>query len=363
MTRIAIFLTSLDGGGAERSMVNLMRGLVAQNVQVDLVLVKREGPYLRLVPPQVRIIDFDQPRLLMSLPDLVRYLRRERPEALLSSLEDTNVIAILARFLARVPTRVVVNVQNTVSQEHRYAASLKKRLAPQLARLFYPLADAIVPVSKGVAQDLTQLGLPAKQIVVVNNPVVTPELHDRAAEPLDHPWFVPGQPPVILAVGRLDRQKDFPTLIRAFAQVYQQVSARLLILGEGQDRPELESLVQSFNLTEAVSLPGFVDNPYAYMANAAVLVLSSLYEGLPTVLIEAMASGTAVVATDCPSGPVEILNHGQYGPLVKIGDVEGLAQAIVRTLQDPPNLKVIQERAAEFSVQRSVERYREVLGV
>ncbi|BAU62811.1 Glycosyl transferase, group 1 [Stanieria sp. NIES-3757] len=363
MAKLTVFLTSLDGGGAERSMVNLMNGLVRQGIPVDLILVKREGPFVPLVDPQINMIDFGGKRLLASIRDLVNYLKREQPKALLSSLEDTNVIAIAAKHLARVTTKVVVNVQNTVSQEFRYGTSLKKRLAPLMVRLFYPWSNAIVPVSQGVADDLIKLGLPPQLIKVIHNPVFTPEIAQKVNESVNHPWFAPDQPPVIVGVGRLDKQKDFPTLIRALALVRQQIPARLMILGEGSDRLSLEALIKQLNLTEAVALPGFVDNPYAYMAKAKVFVLSSLYEGLPTVLIEAMAGGTSVVATNCPSGPWEILAGGKYGKLVEIGDVEGIAQAIINTLRQPLDSHLLKQRAFEYSLEKSVEKYTRILQI
>jgi glycosyltransferase involved in cell wall biosynthesis len=212
---------------------------------------------------------------------------------------------------------------------------------PQLIRRFYPWANSIVAVSKGVADDLAQTaGLPRERIQVIYNPVVTPELREKAQTPLDHPWFKPGQPPVLLAVGRMSPQKDFPTLIRAFARVRQTRPAKLLILGEGKERPGLETLVRQLGLGQDVSLPGFVTNPYPYMARTSLFVLSSRWEGLPGVLIEALYCGAPIIATDCPSGPTEILADGRYGQLVPVGDVTALARAIETTLvsktPDPP---------------------------
>jgi glycosyltransferase involved in cell wall biosynthesis len=232
-----------------------------------------------------------------------------------------------------------------------------------LARWFYPWADAIVTVSQGSADDLVRLGLSSERIRVIYNPVVTPELFEKAKEPLEHDWFEPGSPPVILGVGRLEKQKDFPTLIRAFAQVRQQRPARLMILGEGQDRPALEALVQELGIEEDVALPGFVANPFAYMARAGVFVLSSLFEGLPTVLIEAIAVGTKVVSTDCESGPAEILENGLYGKLVPVGDSKGIAEAILSTLEEPANSEAQQRKTAEFSLEKAVAQYRQVLHV
>ena len=363
MSKLAIFLTYLRGGGVERVILNLARGFVEQGLSVDLVLVREEGEFLSLVPPEVRIVNLNGKRLISSIPALVRYLQQNKPVALLSAMQDINLVALWSRRLAGVSTRVVVSVHNTVSQESQNSAQLKRRFAPYLARLFYPWADAIVTVSQGSAEDLVRLGLSSERIRVIYNPVVTPEVFEKVAEPIDHPWFEPGSPPVILGVGRLAKQKDFPTLIRAFAQVRQHRPARLMILGEGQERPEIEALVQELGIGKDVDLPGFVANPYAYMASSAVFVLSSLFEGLPTVLIEAIAGGTKVVSTDCKSGPAEILSNGQYGKLVSVGDFNGIAEAILSSLEEPPNPEVLQRRAADFSLDKAVAQYRQVLQV
>nr|WP_275994100.1 glycosyltransferase [Argonema antarcticum] len=356
-------MVSLSGGGAERVMLYLARGFVEQGLNVDLVLVKKEGPYLSSIPPGVRVVDLGASRLLLSIPALIRYLQQNKPTALLSAMEDINVAALWARRIAGVSTRVVVTVHNTLSQESQNSIAIKKRLAPYLARLFYPWADAVVTVSKGSAEDLAQLGISSERLKVIYNPVVTPELAKKAVEPVEHPWFAPGATPVILAVGRLEKQKDFPTLIRAFALVKQQRPVRLMILGEGTERASLEALVRELGLGADVALPGFVDNPYAYMAKAAVFVLSSLYEGLPTVLIEAMAGGTPVVSTDCKSGPAEILENGRYGKLVPVGDIKSLADAIATTLDESPDKAALQGKAAEFSLEKAVTQYLQVLQV
>jgi glycosyltransferase involved in cell wall biosynthesis len=206
-------------------------------------------------------------------------------------------------------------------------------LLPLWARFFYRWADAVVAVSQGVADELVHyVRIPAEKVRVIYNPIVTPELFRKAEEPLEHPWFREGEPPVILGVGRLTKQKDFPTLIRAFALVRQQRPARLMILGEGEERPQLEALVKELGIAEDVSLPGFVQNPYPYMKKAAVFVLSSRWEGLPTVLIEAAALDVPVISTNCPSGPAEIL--AMYSDqLVDVGDKDGMARAILKTLQ------------------------------
>jgi len=359
--RIALFLPSFRGGGAERVMVNLARGFAERGLAVDLVLAKAEGPYISQVPPEARVVDLRVSRVLLSLPGLVDYLRRERPLALLSTLNHANIVALWAARLARVPVRVVVREANTVSVSTKNARNARERLMPTLMRYFYPWADAVVAVSNGVAEDLVRVtGLPKKKVHVIYNPVITPELFALAEEPLDHPWFASGEPPVVLGVGRLTAQKDFPTLIRAFALVRKERPARLLILGEGEERPKLEALVRELGLEEDVALPGFVDNPFKYMKRAGVFVLSSRWEGLPNVLIQALALGTPLVSTDCPSGPAEILENGRWGKLVPVGDVEALAEAILASFKQTAKPSV-QIRAFDFNLERTVAAYLRVL--
>ncbi|MCB0360832.1 MAG: glycosyltransferase, partial [Bdellovibrionales bacterium] len=302
--RIAIFVPSMAGGGAERSMLRLADGLAGRNFNVDLVLARAEGPYLADVTNRVRLVDLQAPRVLFCLPALMRYLRREQPAALLSTLDYANIIAIWARRLTGIPRNLIINDQNTISITSRNARQRRQQWVPMLARRFYPWATHIIGNSQGVAADLSKiLGNGKRKIEVVYNPVVTPELANKLPGVVEHPWFAPGRPPVFLAVGRLTKQKDFPTLIRAFAQLRKTDKARLLILGEGPDRPALEALVQELGVTEDVSLFGFVENPYAFMKRAKAFILSSRWEGLPTVLIEALYCGVPIIATDCPSGP------------------------------------------------------------
>jgi glycosyltransferase involved in cell wall biosynthesis len=237
--------------------------------------------------------------------------------------------------------------------------ALKYRLImPFLIRHSYRHTTHVVAVSHHVASDLAHVsGIPSQRINMIYNPVVTPDLLRQAHLPVDHPWFAADEPPVILGVGRLHRDKDFATLIQAFSLLHQQRPARLVILGEGPERPRLEHLVQTLGVQHAVDLPGYAANPAAYMRQAAMLVLSSLAEGFGNVLIEAMATGTPVVSTDCPGGPSELLAHGTYGRLVPVGDVAALAAAMHATLDDPPDPALLQRRAAEFSLERSVQKY------
>lgn len=332
-SRLAVFLPSLVGGGAERITINLIRELSGRGLDIDLVVGQANGPFLDDVPEAVRLIDLNGSRLVTSLPALVRYLRRERPTTMLTAMSHTNVIGLWARALARVPTRVIVAEHDTLSVVTKETVRRRARLMPRLIARTYPRADAIIAVSTGVADDLAAAtGLDRSKIAVVYNPVITPEVVAASRAEVHHAWFGPGEPPVVLGIGRLAPKKDFPLLVRAFAQVRETSNARLVILGEGPERAEIEELVRSLGLEADVDLPGFVDNPYAHLAKASVFVLSSRWEGLPTVLIEAMFCGTPVVATDCPSGPREILDGGRHGSLVPSGDVDALADAIRQAL-------------------------------
>lgn len=356
--RLCLFLPSLAGGGAERVMVNLANGFVKRGLGVDLVLAKAEGPYRDLVRPEVRLVDLGARRVIACLPKLIRYLKRERPYSLLSALDHANVLALWAKRLARVETKIAISVHNTVSLANQNSINLRQRLLFKILPWFYPWADRVIVVSRGAAQDLAEVAsLPGRRIEVIYNPVITENVRDLAEEPLDHPWFAPGMPPVILAVGRLTVQKDFRNLIEAFARLSSTIQARLLILGEEEERANLETLVKHLNLESNVALPGFVDNPYAYMARASLFVLSSAWEGLPTVLIEAMYCGCPVVSTDCPSGPREILNGGEFGLLVPPGDPDALASAMLHALKTPMNREAASVRASDFSVDTICDQY------
>ena len=245
-----------------------------------------------------------------------------------------NIVALWSKRLAKVPTRVIISERNTLSKDViNSGLDLRMWLMPLFVRLFYPWADGIIAVSTGVANDLAQItNLHGEQIKVIYNPIVTPKFQAKTQEPLNHCWFKPGEPPVVLSVGRLSAQKGFDILIRSFNKVREAIPARLLILGDGEARKELEALVNQLGLNQIVSMPGFVPNPYPFMMKSGVFVLSSRWEGLPGVLIEALYCGTRLVSTDCPNGAREILAEGKYGRLVPVGDVDALAQAIIAAL-------------------------------
>jgi glycosyltransferase involved in cell wall biosynthesis len=362
--RIAIFVSFSGEGGVERMILNLAGGLHAAGFAVDLVLVKARGAHAQFIPAGVRVVKLNARHTLTSLPSLVRYLRKERPQALLAAKDRAIKTAIIARAIARVPTRLVGRLGTTLSAALRGQSPVKKWIWYASMRLYYRHVDRIVAVSRGVADDVLAItGLPRERVCVVRNPVWTPELARLAQGAVDHPWLQTNDMPVILGAGRLTRQKDFATLIQAFARLRSQRPCRLILLGEGDYRARLESLASELNVRDDVSLPGFIANPYAWIARARLFVLSSLWEGSPNVLTEALALGVPVVATDCPSGPREILKNGEYGKLVPMGDAAALAQAMAETLERPLPRERLQEAARLYTVEESVRGYLEALGL
>ncbi len=352
--RVALFLPNLGGGGAERVFALLAEALAARGIETEVVLARAQGPHLAGVRAVVPVVDLDVSATRHGIVPLARYLRRRRPDVLLAALAHANVAAVLARSLARVDTAVVVTHHLALATGH---TSPSARLWSWLRRGFYPRADAIVAVSRDAAADLArELHLPPERVEAIRNPVITPDLTARGSERLEHPWFAAGEPPVLVGIGRLTEQKDFSTLIRAFARLRAQRHARLVILGEGDDRRALETMARDLGVASDVDLPGFVDNPYAYLTRAAVFVLSSIYEGLPTVVVEALALGTPVVSTDCPTGPREILEGGQLGQLVPIRDPVALAAAMGAVL-DMPRIPVPAERLRSYRQADAADTY------
>jgi len=356
--KIAIFMPNLGGGGAERVAAHQANGLAARGYRVDLLLAQNEGPYLRDLSADVHLIDLGAARVSRAVWPLSRYLRRERPRILTSQLHHANLAMLAARRLARVPTRTVPIIQHTTSVHFALQGpSLKSAVMLRAMRRVYPWADTIVVVSREAAEDFIEVtGVPESLVRVIYSPVIFPELADRAKAPVDHPWFAPNEPPVILAIGRLEPQKDFPTLLNSFALLRKQQNARLMILGEGGQRSRLESLIGDLGLAGDVALPGFVENPFAYLSRCSLFVLSSIWEALPTVLIEALALGAPIVSTKCKSGPTEILDRGKYGALVPVGDVEELSRAM-RDALAARSSPVPDHHLHQFTVSAALEEY------
>jgi glycosyltransferase involved in cell wall biosynthesis len=364
--RLAILVAFSGAGGVEAGILNLLPAFLEAGVAVDLLGIFKRGVPAALQPghPNLRIVDLGVRHTHLILPALVRYLHAQPPAALLVAKDRAIRMAILARALSGAKTRLVGQLNTHLSAALAGKPAVQRWWRTFPMGWFYPHADLVVAVSEGVAEDTHLLtGLPPERIPVIRNPVIGPELYDKARRPVDHPWFRTSDVPVILAAGRLTRQKDFGTLIRAFALLRRRRSCRLVILGGGPEREDLERQTEELGLTEDVALPGHVDNPFAYMARAALFVLSSRWEGSGNVLTEAMALGVPVVSTDCPSGPAEMLDGGRFGPLVPVGDAEALAEAMERTLDHPPEPAALRDAVSEYTIARSAARYLEVLGL
>lgn len=366
VNRIAVFLPSFGGGGAERVMVSLANAFYERGYHVDLVVVSAQGPYLKNVSPGVRVVDLGVSRVSKALLPLSRYLRKVCPVAMLSAMTHANILAIVACMLSRVKTRLVVSERSTISMDYSRASGLFSWVNYKLVNFLYPMACGVSAVSRAAAEDLANFsGIGIERIKVIYNPFDLRKIGRLSSSENGHPWFAAGQPPVILGIGRLTEPKDFSTLIRAYAQLRESRPARLLILGEGEKRGELTKIAKDLGLSSAdFQMPGFVKNPFSYLARCAVFVLSSRWEGLPGALIEALACGAPVVSTDCPSGPREILENGRWGSLVPVGDVMMLAAEIARVLDTPINkLPDVRYRASFFDEDSSVNTYLGILGL
>ena len=386
---IALFVRSFDGGGgAERVMLNLAHGFAAEGRRVDLVMGRVRGRFIDELAGPFRVVDLrvpsavallatlprlpfddarallpllvnpDAPMVLGAVPRLADYLRDERPDVLLCALNYPNIAGVIASELSGRGPPVVLTVHNHLSAAVARGRRPRLRRLPPLVRRFFPRAAAIVAVSEGVARDATRMiGTDAPQVGHIYNPVIDHRLDAMATARSGHRWLDEGRAPVVLGVGKLKPQKDFATLLRAVAKVREHRPVRLVILGEGPEAGALKGLAAELGIAAQVDLPGFVDNPYAYMARAGVFVLSSAWEGFANVVAEALACGCPVVSTDCPSGPAEILAGGRYGRLVPVGDAAAMATAIAATLDDPGDRAARQVRARAFAVETAVRRY------
>lgn len=311
-------------------MVQLANEFAAQNLEVDLVLASMEGEYHAEISDRVRVVDLKSHRVLASLPGLVRYLLQAKPDVMLSTLGYANIVAAWAKKISRSKVRLFLREASTVNTE---IMSFKGKAVIRLMSSAYQEAEGIVAISAGVKKTLLEyVAVEPHRIHVIYNPVIHDAMYALAKEPVEHPWFGAERPgKLIVAAGRLTAAKDYPTLIRAFARI--QSDAKLVILGQGSERAMLEDLIRTLGLEARVSMPGFAKNPFAFMARADLFVLSSAWEGLGNVLIQAMALQVPVIATRCPGGPTEILEQGRWGRLVDVGDVQALAAAMEAALQ------------------------------
>ncbi len=356
--KLAILAPFKAWGGIERNIVILCREFLAMGVQPELVLTRGgQIPYPDELPAGVEVVDLRSRGKFDAVPKVIRYLRQNRPDAVLAAKDHAAKVAVVARHLGRLRIPLFIQVNTTLSQ------TLRRFVKRHTACKLYPRADGIIAVSQGVKDDMHSLFECRPGLVeTIYNPV-GPDIAARRRRALDHPWLIPGGVPVILGAGRLTPGKDFISLVRAFARLRQRRACKLLILGEGPERAGIEEQARDLGLAEDVELPGFVLDPIPWMARADVFVNTSCYEGFGNVLIEALAAGTPVVATDCPSGPAEILAGGRYGPLVPVGDVSALTEAIDSVLTAPPAPELNHQAVARFRSDHIARQYLEFMGL
>ncbi len=392
---LAVLSRGLEGGGVQRMMRHVADELARRGFEVDFLVpshrqdgAMQEGMTLQPLPHWPRSVGrylalfadpggFPQllrPVLLPILaaeplgliPSLRHYLRTRQPDGMIVGTTYMNLAAIWSRELAGVPTRLLISERDNLSQNLRtgkVGGSWRWRYLPPVLKRTYPRADAVIGVSEGVTRDLEKIAeLPKGLAQTIYNPVVTSDLLAQAANEPGDPWFAPGMPPVILSAGRLVTKKDYPTLLKGFAKLLEDRPAHLIILGKGPDQKRLEQLAVELGIQDEVRFSGWIDNVYAYMARASVFALTSMREGLPGVLIQALACGCPVVSTDCPSGPDEILKGGRLGPLIPMGDDVALTEGLKAMLDHPPSKEILRSRASDFTAEAAVDKYLKALG-
>ncbi|MCG5534582.1 glycosyltransferase [Ectothiorhodospira mobilis] len=365
-SQICFFIPSFGDGGVERMLVNTARGMASLGARVDFIVKQTNAPYLEQLPENVRLIELGDGSQRSITRRFREYLQTHRPDAVISAKGRDNSIAIAAKKVAPTETRFYLRPGTAVSArlDNRRINPLRRWWKLRGIRRLYAQADRIIAVSEGVAEDIARsVRIPRSEITVIRNPNITPEFFQMGAEPPEHPWFKNSSIPVIAGMGGLRRQKDFPTLLRAFTKLRTHRPARLVIFGEGRQHERLESLARELGIAEDVDLPGFTRNPYSHLSRSAMFVLSSLWEGSPNVLTEAMALGTPVVATDCHSGPREILDGGRLGKLVPVGDPESLARAMQETLDRPRPAADLKAATEEYTMEKSAGRYLDTMGI
>ena len=360
--RVLFVRPALGQGGADRVTITLLQHLDRSRFEPHLALMRKEGEFVEDVPEDVPVYDLEALSLWSSWRPLTRLVRHQQPDVLMSTSGGMNMPAAVADLLAPGRRRLVLSERNVVLHGERTPARLLQLAAK---RLLYRRADSVAVISAGLGLDVQdKLRIDPPRTPVVYNPAVTAEVSRGAAQPVDHPWFHEDGK-IVLGVGRLVPQKDFRTLIDAFALVRKRVPARLVILGEGPLRADLAQHARDGGVDHLVALAGYDKNPFKYMARADVFAFSSRHEGLGNALIQAMACGTAVVSTDCPSGPNEIVTEGHDGYLVPVGDASALADRIVELLTDDELRRRMGTNAAasaeRFSTDAVVARYEAVL--
>jgi glycosyltransferase involved in cell wall biosynthesis len=363
---LSLFLPQLSMGGAEKMAINLLNEWESSHLDIELVLGAEKGPLLEELSSEISVhsLKFNTERypIIFCANRLGNYINTTDPDLMLSFMYHANITTLLSRRLSEKNPKVIVSERNHLSSVLESLPTYKRLAVKLLQSRLYPSADHIIPISEGVAHDLkTHIGVNKAKVSVVYNPVVTDQVIQLSKEDVEEAWFNPTEDDIVLAAGRLHPQKDFKTLIQAFDKVYSELDCKLVILGEGDQRSDLEELIHKLDLEEDVHLPGRVNNPYKYMRQASVFVLSSRWEGFGNVIVESLACGCPVVSTDCPSGPREILDGGEYGELTPMGDPSELADAIIQTIESPVDEDRLRCRSDDFHVDTIADEYLKII--
>ncbi|MBI1866412.1 MAG: glycosyltransferase [Candidatus Staskawiczbacteria bacterium] len=363
---IAFFLPSLESGGTERNVVNLVNKIDREKYAVSLVLGMAEGDFVKDINNDIPIISLHTRRSIATFFKLIAYFKKNQPDIFISAFPRVNVICIVAKIFSRSKTKIIITEHSVFSllpiiAKTFWRGMFARFFMPSICNYVYQKADAIICVSKGIADDILKTVNRSLKIEIIYNPVVTDNIYQLAKEPISHPWFSDLKIPIIIAVGRLVKCKNYPHLFEAFNLVLKSHPAHLVILGAGPKMKKLVDIAQKMDLSKNIAFLGFQKNPYKFMKRASVFVLSSLQEGFGNVIVEAMACGAPVVSTNCPTGPGEIIENGKNGILVSVDDPQKLADAILKILNDQNLAKKFsmegQKRAEFFSIKRSVNEY------
>lgn len=350
--------------GVDKLVKNLAPEIAIRGYCVEVLKIKNHGPYFDNIPEGVKIINLNCSHVYSSFFSLVKYLSKDPPDVLFTDKDRVNRTAILAKLITRAKTKLFVRCGTTISVNLKNRGPLERWLQKKSIGKLYRFADNVITTSLDAADDMSlYTGLERKHIQVVPPPAIPDSILTKDFSVPHHPWYKNKTAPIIVGVGELCMRKDFSTLIRAFKILLNSVDARLVILGKGKREKELRLLSEQLGIKDKVDFPGFVPDPYPYMAHADVFVHSSLWEGLSFVIIEALAVGTNVVATNCPGGSSEILQNGKYGKLVPLKNPEKMAEAVLETLKDPKDAKFLKNAVIQCTVSASTDAHLRVFGV
>jgi len=367
--KLAFFFPSFETGGAEKAALNLLKELSRERFDLSLVLAEKKGNCLKTLPADIAVVDLKSQGFVDLFLRLLKYFKRENPDIFVSVFPHFSLLAIIAKNFSGANAKIVIIEHSIFSRTAENVRTFFRRFVgrfifPTLMRIFYSKAAKIISVSKDVANNIKEITNLSDCIKVVYNPIIENSIYNLAEEKIEHPWFKDSKTPVLLAVGRFAKAKDYPTLLYAFAKVQRKKHIKLVVLGDGYERENLEKLCHRLGIAGNVAFLGFQENPYKYIAKACIFALSSKQEGFPTVLIEAMALGLPVVSTDCGSGAKEVIESGRNGFLVPACNSDALSEAIIKLLESPSLREKFslagRVKAKDFSVSRGVKEYEKI---